>query len=285
MLPFIRRRTFGSVVLSHHANHSPDVDLATACERVQNSLVNLHNVLIHTPELAENIRVLHLREPMPLAETSRPLLISQHTMLPQFLSHIPEMTNLQHLVLERLNFRYMSNPTALCRALRCCTFPLDTLQIKDCVMSMEFLVTMLHAVVDVRLVDLSTLRFHQYSALNDFTNWFSGDPVLVDFDDRAMDKKRLKLNEELRKQFLQVDTLRLHLLGDHDHYFVDFLSSERYSPLRHVRVLEIEHMRGRENLFTRLNHLLAHTSRYLEELSIFRASTRCAYIILLSLSV
>ncbi|KAF9027613.1 hypothetical protein BDZ89DRAFT_796803 [Hymenopellis radicata] len=272
MLPYIRRRTFASVVISNHANYSPDAaDLGAVPRRIQNSLHNLHNVLTHTPKIAENIRVFHLREPM---KTHAPLVISQHVILPQLFGHIPEMTNLQCVILERLNFLVIPDPTALPRALRCCTFRLDTLQIKNCLMSMDVLTAILRAVVDVQFLDLSLiLRFGEFDREVE-VNW--EDPALVDYyDDMEMDGKRLpKVKKEKVKEFLYVDTLRLHVIGDAEHRFVDFLGSERYSPLCNVRVLEIEHLSGADqNLVNSLNRLLAHTSHYLEELSIFRAST------------
>ncbi|KAF9027627.1 hypothetical protein BDZ89DRAFT_1160703 [Hymenopellis radicata] len=252
MLSYIRRRTFGSVVISHHANYSPDVDLDR--QRIQNSLHKLHNVLTHTPKIAENIRVLHLREPM---KTHAPLVISQHVILPQLFGHIPEMTNLQRIFLERLNFWVMPDHAALPRALRCCTSRLDTLQIKNCLMSMDVLITILRAVVDVQFLDLSILR-----------------PTPSRLRHIADYQKRLKVRKEKAKEFLCVDTLRLHLISYSDRWFVDLLGSQRYSPLCDVRVVEIEHMSGGQNLLNRLNQLLACTSHYLEQLSIFRASVK-----------
>ncbi|KAF9027638.1 hypothetical protein BDZ89DRAFT_1160710 [Hymenopellis radicata] len=269
MLPYIRRRTFGCVVISHHANY--DLPVGVARHGIRNSLHNLHNVLSHTPKIAENIRVLHLREPM---KTYSPLVVSQHVILPQLLRHILEMTNLQRIILERLNFWVMSDPSALSRALRRCTFRLDTLQIKNCVMSLDDLMTILHAVVDVQFLNLRILRFGELESFDDRDEVTVGcrDPVLIDFDDMAVDNKRLKVRKEKAKEFLCVDALRLHLVSNADHSFVDFLGSEKYSPLCDVRVLEIEHMTGGQNLLNRLNQLLVRTSQYLEELTIFRAS-------------
>ncbi len=212
------------------------------------------------------------------------MLISQHDELPHLLGHIPEMTNLQRIVLERLHFWVMRDPSALARALKRCTSHLDTFQIKNCIMSLDVLLTILHAVVDVQFLDLSVLRFGDDDNFDFEVAVGRSDPALIVFDDMTVDRERLKVKKEKPKEFLCVDTLRVHVASKADHLFVDFLGSEKYSPLCDVRVLEIEHMSGGPNLLNRLNQLLVRSSRCLEELTIFRASISRALLISLPLS-
>ncbi|KAF9027599.1 hypothetical protein BDZ89DRAFT_796481 [Hymenopellis radicata] len=112
-LATIRRRTFNSVVISHRPHHCED-HADEAYRRIQSSLCNLKALLESTPDIAGYIRVLHLRESTFGRVPRFP--VSRHTVLSEFLRFIPEMRNLERLILEGLNF-WMMDPKALPRAL------------------------------------------------------------------------------------------------------------------------------------------------------------------------
>ncbi|KAF9027609.1 hypothetical protein BDZ89DRAFT_1066713 [Hymenopellis radicata] len=254
-LATIRRRTFNSVVISHRAHHCED-HADEAYRRIQSSLCNLRALLESTPDISRYIRVLHLRE-STLGWVPR-FPISRHTVLSEFLGFVPEMRNLERLILEGLNF-WMMDPKALPRALRRCTFSLHTLQLKACVIPMDILVVILRAVVDVHLLDIGTLQFDRFKdwnphGLNDdeyllYINETSH--PLVDFDDPAAWKHTTQPPDD--REFFCADTLRLHIMSPADHRFV--------FPLCDVRVLQISNMSA-----------LGRMRKYLEELTIFQAN-------------
>ncbi len=273
-LSSIRRRTFDSVVISHHAHHCED-HADEAYRRIQSSLCNLQTLLERTPDIARCIRILHLREGT-FGRVSR-FPISRLDNLSEFLKFIPEMKNLESFVLEGLNF-WMMDPKALTRALRRCTFSLHTLQLKACVLPMDILVAILRAVVDVHLLDLGTLQFDRFEDWAPYDGLTGGEFLLfingtshplIDFDDPAAWKRALRPPED--REFFCADTLRLHIMSPADHRFVDFLASEKYSPICDLRALEILSMGGWSNVIQRLNKLLARMGKYLEELTIFQA--------------
>ncbi|KAF9002212.1 hypothetical protein BDZ89DRAFT_1081525 [Hymenopellis radicata] len=266
MLPFIRRRTFNSVVIGQPMNdaYSPD----RFQRHLRSSIQNLHSVLNDTPHIHQHIHVFHLKEPKSTAGNPPPFPISRIPILPEFFGHISEMHNLKELVLERINFWMLPDSKALTRALRCASFRLHTLRLVACLMPLDILMSILHAVVDVEILELGPLRFGRFGINAGINYQYHEDPPLIDFDDALVWKEQRK---PPATEFLCADSFQMHITSDSDHRFVDLLSSEQYSPLCDIRVLQISKMSGSRNILRRLNKLLARMSQYLEALIIYSA--------------
>ncbi len=126
------------------------------------SVENLDSVLDNIPGIYQHIHVLCLQEPKCTTEIPPLFQILCISILPKIFGHISEMCNLKELILKRINFWMLPNSKALTQALRQALFWLTTLCLIICPMPLNILMSILHIIVDVDILELGILQFGQF---------------------------------------------------------------------------------------------------------------------------